>query len=172
MKESLDKDVIVKIRNGEIDYFSFLVKKYTPPIFRYIKAKLFQKLDVDDLVQNTFLSFYKAITRFDEEKPILPYLFQIAKNELKMYFRSHKQTVTLDDSLKVTNEYPELYIEDYSSTLEKLSDEQQEILQLLQEGYSYEEIAKKCRRPVNTIRTIIRRTRLQVKKLYNEKTPK
>lgn len=165
-----DQEVIRKIKNGEIDRFSIIVEGYTPQIYRYIKARLFQKLDVDDLVQNTFVSFYKAIYRFEEEKPILPYLFQIAKNELKMYFRSHKEMKSLEDSMHIGNGDEEFYTEDYSPLLDKLSEEQREILQLLQDGYSYAEIAKKCGRPVNTIRTIIRRARLQVKKLYNEKT--
>ncbi len=170
MKKLADKEVIQKIKNGEIDYFSVIVEEYTAQIYRYIKAKLFQKLDVDDLVQNTFISFYKAISWFDETKPMLPYLYQIAKNELKMYYRSHKETVSLDEGLIETKiGEDDFYTEDYSPILEKLSKEQQEILQLLQKGYSYEEIAKKCDRPINTIRTIIRRTRLQVKRLY-EKT--
>lgn len=164
-----DNEAIRRIKNGEIDYFSILVEEYTPQIYGYIKRRLFQKLDVDDLVQNTFISFYKAIARFDESKPVLPYLFQITKNELKMYYRSHKDVVPLDESLESSKDIDDFYTEDYSPAMKKLSSEQQKILQLLHEGYTYEEIAKKCRRPINTIRTIIRRTRLQVKTLY-EKT--
>lgn len=164
-----NREAVKRIKNGEIDYFSIIVEEYTPQIHRYIKTRLFQKLDVDDLVQNTFISFYKAISRFDEAKPVLPYLFQIAKNELKMYYRSHKEAVSLDDSIETKTEQDNFYTEDYLSVLEKLSKEQQEILQLLQQGYSYQEIAQKHHRPINTMRTIIRRARLQVKKLY-EKT--
>jgi RNA polymerase sigma-70 factor (ECF subfamily) len=168
MKTYDDKEVIKKIKNGEIDHFSTLVKQYESQIYQYVRARLFQKLDADDLVQNTFVSFYKVISRFDETKPVLPYLFQITKNELKMYYRSHKETVSLEDSLEMKTEQADFYAEDYSRVLEKLSDEQREILQLLEEGYSYEEIAQKYNRPINTIRTIIRRARLQVKKLYED----
>lgn len=165
-----DQEVIRKIKNGEIDYFSVIVETYTQQIYRYIKSRLFQKLDTDDLVQNTFVSFYKAIPRFEVEKPILPYLFQIARNELKMYFRSHKEVISLDETLEADTNEKEFYREDYSRIFNQLTKEQQGILQLLQEGYSYEEISKKYNRPLNTIRTIIRRTRLQVKKLNDEKT--
>lgn len=168
MKTYDDKEVIKKIKNGEIDHFSTLVKQYESQIYQYVRARLFQKLDADDIVQNTFVSFYKVISRFDETKPVLPYLFQITKNELKMYYRSHKETVSLEDSLEMKTEQADFYAEDYSRVLEKLSDEQREILQLLEEGYSYEEIAQKYNRPINTIRTIIRRARLQVKKLYED----
>ena len=63
-----DKEIIKKIKNGEIDFYSYIVKKYTTQIYQYIKAKLFKKEEVDDLVQNVFISFYKAIENFDEEK--------------------------------------------------------------------------------------------------------
>ncbi|MDO8609176.1 MAG: sigma-70 family RNA polymerase sigma factor, partial [bacterium] len=85
-----DKEAIERIKNGEIDIFSQIVNEYSSKINAYIKAKLFNKLEVDDLVQNTFISFYKALFHFDDTKPVLPYLYQIARNELKMYYRSRK----------------------------------------------------------------------------------
>ncbi len=165
-----DGEALKKIKNGEIDYFSEIVSKYTGNIHRYIKSKLFEKDDVDDLVQNTFVSFYKAIDRFDETRPILPYLYQIAKNEMKMYFRSRKETVVLDEAILVDKEENDYYKGDYEGLLQKLSKEQREILQLFEEGYSYKEIAEKVNRPLNTVRTVIRRSRLQIKKIYYEKT--
>lgn len=165
--EMPEKEVIRRIKNGEINYFSIIVEEYTPAISRYIKARLFQKLDVDDLVQNTMVSFYKAVSWFDESKQVLPYLFQIAKNELKMYFRSHKESVPLNEFVETDSDENDFYTEDFSAALSTLTKEQQTILELLHEGYSYQEIAKKCNRPLNTIRTIIRRTRLQVKKNYD-----
>ncbi len=165
-----DGEVIKKIKNGEINCFSEIVGKYTTNIHRYIKAKLFDKNETDDLVQNTFVSFYKAIGRFDEQRPVLPYLYQIAKNELKMYFRSHKETMVLDEAITMDKEEDGFYKEDYDMVFRHLSEEQQEILQLLEEGYSYKEIADRVERPLNTVRTIIRRSRLQIKKQYYEKT--
>jgi|WetSurMetagenome_2_1015567.scaffolds.fasta_scaffold873335_1 RNA polymerase sigma-70 factor, ECF subfamily len=162
----LDSEVIKRIKQGEIDNFSFIIEKYSGKIVRYIKAKLFNKLDVDDLVQNTFVSFYKAIHRFDESKPIGPYLYKIAMNELKMYYRSHKTTVPLHEDSELFAHEGLFYIEDYGQDSKTLSNEQKTVLELLQKEYSYKEIAQKIKRPINTVRTIIRRTRLQMKKNY------
>lgn len=164
-----DQEAVQKIKNGEIDSFSVIVEHYTVIIYRYVRAKLFDKTNVDDLVQNIFVSFYKAISRFDETRPILPYLFQIARNELKMYYRSHKETMVLDESITVDSDKNDYYKEDYETLMNQLSEGQKKVLQLLQEGYSYKEIADKVQKPINTVRTIIRRSRLQVKKLYYEK---
>src|SRR3989339_1940446 len=94
-----DKDIIKKIKNGEIDHYSYIVKKYTTLIYKFIERKLFKKDEADDLVQNVFISFYKAIEKFDEKRPIKPYLFQIVQNELKMYYRSYKKSFPLDERI-------------------------------------------------------------------------
>lgn len=161
-----DKEIVKKIKEGEINYFSYIVEKYTKNIVRYIKAKLFNKLDVDDLVQNTFISFYKAVHRFDEKKPICPYLYKIAMNELKMYYRSHKTTLPLYEDSELFSHEVSFFDEDFNDNLHILTHEQRTVLELLQTGYSYKEIAVKIKRPINTVRTIIRRTRLQMKKKY------
>lgn len=163
-----DQEVILKIKNGEIDAFSYIVTQYTKNIYRYIRAKLFDKADVDDVVQNIFINFYKAVYRFDESKPVLPYLYQIAKNELKMYYRSHKHMLALDEFLGDDRNLADFYKEDYDGIINSLPDDQKSVLRLLIDGYSYQEIAEKIHRPINTIRTIIRRSRLQIKKQYEE----
>lgn len=165
MAELSGKDIIRKIKNGEIDYYSYIVKKYTTLIYRFIERKLFEKDDTDDLVQNVFISFYKALGRFDENKPIKPYLFQIVQNELKMYFRSYKKSLPLNESIIGEDKQEEFKMED----IKLLNDQEKVIFQHIGEGYSYQEIAKLFKKPLNTIKSIIRRGRLKIKKIY-EKT--
>ena len=165
MAELSDKDIIKKIKNGEIDYYSFIIKRYATLIYRYIKRKLFIKDETDDLVQNVFISFYKAIEKFDEQRPIKPYLFQIVQNELKMYFRSYKKNLPLDESITSEEKLEEHKIEDFNF----LNNQEKSIIKYIGDGYSYEEIAKLYKKPINTIKSIVRRTRLKIKKIY-EKT--
>jgi RNA polymerase sigma-70 factor (ECF subfamily) len=135
MAELSDKDVIIRIRNGEIDHYSYIVKKYTTSIYRYIEGRLFNKHDVSDLVQNTFISFYKALDKFDETKQVKPYLFQIVQNELKMYYRSKKQTIQLNEDIYLTHDR-EIDITD-ESYLNYLDKEERKIFQQISDGYSY-----------------------------------
>ena len=162
-----DKDIIRKIKNGEIDNYSYIVKKYTTLIYRFIQRKLFNKEDIDDLVQNVFISFYKAIEKFDEKKPIKPYLFQIVQNELKMYYRSKKQTIPLNDNIYLDHNRDVDIID--INYLTYLKQDEKQIFLYITEGYSYEEIAKLIKKPVNTIKSIVRRGRLKLKSIY-EKT--
>lgn len=163
MAELSDKDIIREIRNGKIDKYSHIVKKYTTLIYRFISRKLFKKEDTDDLVQNVFISFYKALNKFDSKKPIKPYLFQIVQNELKMYYRSKKISIPLNEDLYLVDDRLIDSIIDVESYIKLLNKQQQKILLLIIDGYSYEEISKKTKIPLNTIKSIVRRSRLKIK---------
>src|SRR4051794_19205811 len=101
MQRLSDREVIKNIKNGNIHFFEQIVKEYTQKVYVFVSRKLFDKSEAEDIVQNSFLKFYKAIPKFDETRPILPYLFEIAKNEVRMYIRSKKSTVSLDDALEI-----------------------------------------------------------------------
>lgn len=170
-----DKEIILKIKNGQIDYFEYLVKKYTQKIYQLIKSKISLKEDAEDLTQNTFIKFYKAIDRFNENQPILPYLYQIARNELKMFFRSRKQMLPLEEWYHLDADRFIDGIDDKEKYLKNLKREEKEMLLMIVDGYSYQEVAKRFKRPLNTVKSIIRRAKIKLKiesqkSKVNEKT--
>ena len=170
MLKITDKEIIQKIKSGEIDYYSFIVKKYTKQIYNFVSKKISNKDDREDIVQSSFLQLYKAIQRLDEDKPLSPYLYQIAKNEMKMFWRSQKKTLPLDEKIAVEEKSDFLDFDFLKKQLEKLNNEQKKAIQLISEGFSYKEISKFLGKPINTIRTIIRRARLKLISKNNEET--
>lgn len=161
-----DTAVISQIKAGNINKFEILVGKYSEKIRSFIVQKLFDKEEADDIVQNTFIQFYKALSRFDISKPVYPYLLQIARNELYMYFRKHHITISLDDDI-IQTQSEEGYESDIVEVVEGLKPDNKKALLWFTEGYSYQEIAKRLGKPLNTVRTLIRRARLFVQKNYN-----
>ena|SRR3989338_2033973 len=166
MAELSDKDLIKKIKNGKIDHYSYIVKKYTTLIYKFIERKLFKKEETDDLVQNVFISFYKAIEKFDEKRPIKPYLFQIVQNELKMYYRSKKLSVPLKEDFYLSDDRLIDNIHNVESYFKFLNTQEKKIFLFIIDGYSYEEISQKIEKPLNTVKSIVRRGRLKLKKIY------
>ena len=158
-----NQQVIEKIKNGEIDYFGYIVKKYTKQIYNYVFKKIAKREDVEDIVQISFLQLYKAVGRLDKEKPVLPYLYQIVRNEMKMFWRGRKMMLPLDEEIAAEEKQESLEKELVEKQLDLLPKEQKKAVKLVSEGYSYKEIAKFLNRPLNTIRTIIRRARLKLK---------
>lgn len=165
-----DEEALRRIKSGEIDYFAHIVNRHISRIRSFIRIRLFDKEDADDLVQNVFVSFYKAVDRFEADRPVLPYLFEIARNELKMFFRSHKASVPLDERMAVSDDTAPSF-SDPEELLKELPEEQRKALGMVYEGYSYEEIAERLGKKINTVRTIIRRARLLlISKHADEKT--
>ncbi len=157
-----DRDAIARIKNGEIDYFKVIVEKYTRTILGFFMRRVSVKEDAEDLAQNCFLKFYRKLEVLDLDKEVSPYLIQIAKNELKMFYRKRKPSLRLDEGITVSKE--EANVNEDFDVLDRLPKKEKKILKLLSEGFSYREIAKRMDKPLGTIKTIIRRTRLKIKR--------
>jgi len=161
-----DKAVIREVRLGNINKFEILVDRYSKKIQSFIGSRLFDKIEVDDIVQDSFIQFYKAIPSFDINKPVYPYLLQIARNELYMYFRKKHITIPLNDDIAQL-QGGEKHEDDIVKIVEGLKPDNKKAILWFAEGYSYREIAKRLDKPINTVRTLIRRARLFIKKNYN-----
>src|SRR3989344_1310032 len=140
MQALSDKEVLIRIKQGKIDYFTHLVKKYTGRIFNFTHKKIKKKDDVEDIVQVSFLQLYKAVGRLDEKKSILPYLYQIVRNEMKMFWRRQKPTLPLDEKIAADDKEESLDSDLINKQLESLPHEQKKAVKLVGEGYSYKEI--------------------------------
>ena len=160
-----DAAAVSQIKAGNIEVFEVLVDKYTTKIRSFVVQKLFDKEETDDIVQNTFIQFYKALSRLDTTKPIYPYLLQITRNELNMYFRKHHSTISLNEDV-IPAPDKTLSPDDTLDVLQGLKKDHKDALVWFAEGYSYQEISRRMRKPINTIRTFIRRARLYIKKNY------
>lgn len=168
MQHLSDKEIIICIKRGEIEYFSEIVQRYTKIIYSIVRKKLYAQEEVEDLVQNTFINFYKKIQSFEEERPVLPYLFEIAKNEVRMYMRKHKTHISLSEDFNISDEKDHWVTEEeMDELLQGLTEEQKKAMHMVYEGYSYKEVSTELNKPLNTVRTIIHRARQFIQKKFN-----
>lgn len=170
MKKNLsDKEIIFQIKEGRIDYFQEIVNRYCKKIFFYFKGKVKNDFDAEDLVQNTFLKFYKSINKFDEKLPIFPYLYKIAQNELKMYLRKNLKEIDISklNFFQISEDKEEKIL--FQQIFEKLKPIEKNIFSLIAEGFTYQEISQKLKKPINTIKSIIHRARNRLKSVIKAK---
>lgn len=77
--------------------FSRIFQIYYPKIYSYIYKHLGHKEDAEDMTNMVFLSCYQKFNEFDESKAsITTWLYVIAGNRLKNYYRDKKQNVSMD----------------------------------------------------------------------------
>ena len=87
-----------------------LMQEHSDSLFRFLMSHTDNKEDAEDLMQDVFTSCYNSLDRFDSSKcSEVAWLFIIAKNRLKNYFRDKKSNVSLD-ALPVEQKDPKDYI--------------------------------------------------------------
>lgn len=78
--------------------FEEMYKEYYNSIYFYVYKHIMNKEEAEDLVQDIFFSCYKSISRYDKEKGAFStWLYVIANNKLKNYYRDKKIYVDIDE---------------------------------------------------------------------------
>ena len=73
------------------------MQEHSENLLRFLLSHTNNREDAEDLMQDVFTSCYKAQDRFNSTKcSEVAWLFIIAKNRLKNYYRDKKTTVSLD----------------------------------------------------------------------------
>lgn len=80
-EELTDEEIVRKITGGDIDAFGTLVERYEPKLSRYAKRFLFDREDIQDLLQEVFVKAYQNIRSFDLSRRFSPWIYRIAHNE-------------------------------------------------------------------------------------------
>ena len=138
--------------------------------------------DAEDLVQETFVKVFRALDRYDPERPFSAWIFTIASRLAIDHFRRRRvKTVSLNVSEPGSTEERTMDVEDpglkpdeitshaeEESATSKLIDglpEHYRIVVLLrhQQDLSYEEIAEALNLPLGTVKARIHRARALLK---------
>jgi len=83
--------------------FGPLYERYFGDIFRFLARRTAREADAADLAQQTFLKAMLALPRYrDQGAPFRAWLYRIALNEVRMYWRSSKGKVYMDLGLAET----------------------------------------------------------------------
>lgn len=130
MSIELDADFLLvqKMRTGDEKAFESFVKKYYPAILNYCQVHIKDHGYAEDLTQETFTRFFRTFKQYKHYGKAANYLYVIAANICKDYFRK-KQEILLEDFPELldenTNDMDEELI--ISEALEILPDELKEV---------------------------------------------
>ncbi|WP_395376142.1 RNA polymerase sigma factor [Marinicella sp. W31] len=96
MQEEL---LIKQAQNGATSSFSQLVALYQPRLCQYLLSRCYREEDVDDIIQETFISAYHYIKSYNPRWAFSTWLFTIARRLLGKHNRAYfdAQNVHLDD---------------------------------------------------------------------------
>ena len=75
-----EPELIRRARQGESLAWTALMHQHQEPIFRYAYLLIGDADEAEDIAQETFIRAYRALGRFDIQRPMRPWLLRIAAN--------------------------------------------------------------------------------------------
>ena len=105
MEYKTDSLLVHLARAGDEDACEKLVKKYYSSIYQYCLLHIYDPYEAEDLTQETFIKAFRALNRFDAERPFKSWLYTIATNTGLNALRGQKRRgtqVALDPELPAT----------------------------------------------------------------------
>jgi RNA polymerase sigma-70 factor, ECF subfamily len=163
-----DATLAERAGDGDVAAFEVLVRRYGPLMRAYARRSLGSTDEVDDVVQDTFVTAWQTMERIDNPARVKSWLMRIVSRRCidRIRARRYHDDVDETDAPAAEELTPEHVAEARSRreavdvALENLP-EQQRRTWLMKEvaGYSYEQIADELDLPPSTVRGLLSRAR-------------
>lgn len=91
-------DLVERARRGDAEAFGALYDAFAPRVHRYIRFRVREASDAEDLVQRTFLQAIEALPRYEMRGvPFAAWLFRLAHNNVIDFARTRREHRPLDE---------------------------------------------------------------------------
>ncbi len=165
---AINPEIIISAQNGNIEDFENIVIHYEKPVFNFIYRMVGNAVDSADLTQEVFIKLYLNLHRYDPGKKFSTWLFTIVQRTVFDWLRKkrrNKEILIVDDPKKFVepnDEKDENFANriDVEKAFSHLKENYRAVLMLYYwQGYNHQEIADIMHRPMNTIKTLMRRAK-------------
>jgi RNA polymerase sigma-70 factor (ECF subfamily) len=179
--ELVDEEIVSRVQSGDRELFGMIVERYEKKLMRYGTKFLSNSEDVQDLVQDVFVSVYQNIQSFNRSQRFSPWIYRIAHNAFVSGIRKNSRVPILmfdfdtfvshavyEDPAQVERERKEMR-EMIDKGLGEISPKYKEILILhYMEDLSYKEIADILEVPTGTVGIRLKRAKEALRKIYEK----
>ncbi len=157
-----DAELARRAASGDGGAFSALVDRHAPAVRRAARALLGNEHDADDAAQDGLLAAWRAIDRYDAERPFRPWLMRIVLNAARDLQRRGvvRRTEELSPAQAAPGTGPErdtdraLIRDRVSAALAALPERQRLAVTMFDvEGYAHAEISQVLGIPEGTVRS-------------------
>ncbi|HEX7356870.1 MAG TPA: RNA polymerase sigma factor, partial [Ignavibacteriaceae bacterium] len=102
LKQISDEEIIIEIKNGNIEAYSEIVRRYNQRLYRIAVSYGVTDDDAEEVIQLAYISAYEKLSQFRGEAKFSTWLIRILINECLMLKRQQKRIVKIEESDNVT----------------------------------------------------------------------
>ncbi len=142
-----------------MDDFEYLLSECRNALERFIKFKVSDKFDAEDIIQETYFSAYTKFDTLKNKAYFKTWLISIARNKCNDYFKNKARSMSisldsLTESALVTGKYGVTERTVITETLDMLGDTDKQIIYLFYfRDLPQKEIAKRLNIPLGTVKS-------------------
>lgn len=177
--QTLDTNIIDRLKKGEEAAFRELIEAYGQLVLRTCMGILHDRQDADDVTQEVFIEVFRSIDRFRSDAKISTWLYRIALNKSLNYLRDnrqHKNSLLIRDavvvsSVPVSGESPLETLQEkerkkiLEQALDSLPERQKTAFVLSKyEDLSYKQIGEVMKLSVSSVESLIFRAKKNLQK--------
>jgi len=171
---------IIQARQGDHAAWEALMRAHQEPVFRLAYLLLGDPDEAEDIAQETFLRAYKALRRFDTDRPLRPWLLRIASNLAHNRHRSIGRYLSAltrfarqnPDHIKSTTMNPEEESQTLWQAVKKLTRPFQEVVYLRYFlDLSENEMAETLAIPAGTVKSRLHRALIKLRGIIERDYP-
>ncbi|MGL1892608.1 MAG: sigma-70 family RNA polymerase sigma factor [Spirochaetaceae bacterium] len=144
----MDKKILIDAIHGNSKSLEKIISQNQTRIYAFVKSKVNNSMDVDEIVQETFINCLINIGKLQKIETFDSWLFKLCHNKIKNYYRDKREDVEFNENVNITNEIKNEwnnYTDLLKVSISTLSRNQRDVLQLYYfSGHSYLEISKIC----------------------------
>ena len=174
-----DGEISRGCRQNDPNVWRYLVRSYTPLVYRVAMRMCRNKQDAEDATQEVFMRVHRSINSHDPTRPLAPWLTKITYNvclkQISKRSRITEKEVELyeDDVPEEENRNtPQSHFAGKQMTthvlraLDRLSAQDRALVALrYSEGFTDSEIAESTNMPIGTVKTRLHRSRNKLRKI-------
>ncbi len=152
--ELTDREYVERSRDGHVEDFSVLVRRYQGPLFAYLAGRLNDPLQAEEAAQESFVRAFRSLHRLRKTESFYAWLLgiagRVAQEQLRSVQRRRRECEVTDALAAETggalDEYP---LEEAIAALPE--SHRQVILLRFYEGLSCPELATRLEMPLGTV---------------------
>ncbi len=163
---------VVTAEEADMEEFERLLEEYRRCVERFVKYKIENRSDAEDILQDVFISAYQKFATLKNKTLFQAWILSIARNKCSDYYRrmAENRTIPLDtlsESVLTTGIFgihEKTVVED---TLDKIGDSEKQILYLyFYKNLSQQDISEKLKIPLGTVKSRLHYAKKNFKKYY------